>query len=295
MKKGVEYIGVGVGALIFNDQNKILLRKRGKASRNEVGKWEVPGGGVEFNETLRDAIKREIKEEFGIDIEVVELLDVYDHIIADEKQHWVSPCFICKSTSGIPSILEPDKIEEIGWFSADEIKKLPCSIVTQKNLESLESRNHDLRNRSFMTFPASPSREGELQVSVKVLLKNQEGKFLLLRRNPDKYPDLGATWDIVGGRINPGTSLLENLKREVKEEIGLDIKTEPQVIYAQDIFRPQKHVVRLTFIATVEEGTPKLSDEHIQFAWFSHDELQALDKLDQFFKEILDKGLTHGY
>ncbi len=62
----------------------------------------------------------------------------------------------------------------------------------------------------------------ELQVGVKALLKNKNGKYLLLRRNPKKYPDVGPKWDIVGGRINPGSLLLENLKREIKEEVGLD-------------------------------------------------------------------------
>ncbi len=53
----------------------------------------------------------------------------------------------------------------------------------------------------------------ELQVGVKILLKNSEGEYLLLRRNPKKYPEVGAKWDIVGGRIVAGTSLLENLRR----------------------------------------------------------------------------------
>jgi len=38
----------------------------------------------------------------------------------------------------------------------------------------------------------------ELQVGVKVLLKNKEGKFLLIRRSPKKYPEVGPKWDIVG-------------------------------------------------------------------------------------------------
>jgi len=51
----------------------------------------------------------------------------------------------------------------------------------------------------------------ELQVGVKALLRNKEGKYLLIRRSSEKYPEVGAKWDIVGGRINPGETLLENL------------------------------------------------------------------------------------
>ena len=62
MKKGVDYIGVGVGAVIFNSEGKVFLSKRGPKARNEVGTWEFPGGGVEFGEKLADALVREIKE-----------------------------------------------------------------------------------------------------------------------------------------------------------------------------------------------------------------------------------------
>ena len=68
MKKGVDYIGVGVGAVIFSPDGKIFLAKRGKEAGNESGKWEFPGGGVEFNETLEHALMREVTEEYGFAI-----------------------------------------------------------------------------------------------------------------------------------------------------------------------------------------------------------------------------------
>jgi ADP-ribose pyrophosphatase YjhB (NUDIX family) len=101
----------------------------------------------------------------------------------------------------------------------------------------------------------------ELQVGVKVLLRNSRGKYLLLRRSDKKYSDVRGRWDIVGGRIKPGIRLVENLTREVKEETGLKIFGEPELIAAQDILRtPGKHVVRLTYLAKVE-GKVKLDME----------------------------------
>lgn len=140
MKKGVDYIGVGVGAVIFNDEGKVFLAKRGRDVRNESGKWEFPGGGVEFGDTLVDTIVREMQEEFGIDIEAVELLGVNDHLIPEEKQHWVSPAYISKIKNGVPNIKEPNKIDEIGWFKLSEIESLPLSLVTQSNLKSLRKK-----------------------------------------------------------------------------------------------------------------------------------------------------------
>ncbi|HSX09141.1 MAG TPA: NUDIX domain-containing protein [Candidatus Saccharimonadales bacterium] len=140
MKKGVDYIGVGVGAAIIDDTGKILITKRGKKAKNERGKWEIPGGGVEFNETFETALKREIKEELDVEIEILELLGIYDHIIPEERQHWVAPTYICKLVKGIPKILEPEKCDEIGWFTLEEAEKLSLSLITKHDIELLRKR-----------------------------------------------------------------------------------------------------------------------------------------------------------
>lgn len=141
MKPGIDYIGVGMGAVIFNDEGKILLTKRGPEAKNERGTWEIPGGALEFGETFEQGLKREILEELGIEIEVQELLQLCDHIILDEHQHWVAPTYICKIISGTPQNLEPGKCDEIGWFSLAEAQELPLSIVTQQDIELLAKRN----------------------------------------------------------------------------------------------------------------------------------------------------------
>lgn len=140
MKKGVDYIGVGIGAIIINDDGKFLLAKRGKKAKNERGKWEFPGGGVEFGERMRDSIVREIMEELNIVIEPLEHLPPIDHIIPQDKQHWVTSIFISRIIRGIPTIMEPGKCDEIGWFSIDEIKNLDLSIATQLNIPQIQNK-----------------------------------------------------------------------------------------------------------------------------------------------------------
>ena len=133
-----------------------------------------------------------------------------------------------------------------------------------------------------------------LQVGVKVLLKNSDGKYLLMRSNPEKYPEKGARWDIIGGRIEPGTALIENLKREVKEESNLDLVVEPVLCAAQDILRvPGRHVVRLTYMASID-GEPVIDHESLEYKWFTWDEMNALsyEQLDIYFKELLEKGIV---
>jgi 8-oxo-dGTP pyrophosphatase MutT (NUDIX family) len=127
-----------------------------------------------------------------------------------------------------------------------------------------------------------------LQVGVKALLKNKGGKYLLLHRNPVKYPDVKNGWDIVGGRIDPGMPLFDNLKREVMEETKLTLEKEPRLIAAQDILRADKHVVRLTFVGEID-GKPQLDEEHDKFGWFCKEEMHSLDGLDDFTTEVLAK------
>ena len=135
--------------------------------------------------------------------------------------------------------------------------------------------------------------EPYLQVGVKVLLKNSEGKFLLIRRNPKKYPEIGPKWDIVGGRIDIGTPLLENLKREVKEEVGLEMTSTPMLIAAQDIMNvegyPGRHIVRLTYTADAD-GTPQIDEESLEFAWFSEVEIKSIpsQELVEHFSVLLN-------
>ena len=138
-------------------------------------------------------------------------------------------------------------------------------------------------------------QEPYLQVGVKVLLKNPEGKYLFLRRSPLKYPEAALTWDIVGGRIDIGTPLLANLKREVFEETKLTLVDIPHLVGAQDILNieryPGRHVVRLTYIGAIS-GTPVIDEESFEWKWMTGDEIRALPTgaLDMFFKALLDEG-----
>jgi 8-oxo-dGTP pyrophosphatase MutT (NUDIX family) len=131
-----------------------------------------------------------------------------------------------------------------------------------------------------------------LQVGVKALIQNAEGKFLVLARNFANYADINKkdAWDIPGGRINPGTPLIENLAREIMEETGLTLTTKPKLICAQDILRGEdKHVVRLTYFVGKLDGKVVLdTKEHSAFKWLSAGEIKASDDIDQYLREAVD-------
>jgi mutator protein MutT len=150
MKRGIDYIGVGVGAILVDSDGQLFLAQRGPLARNERGKWEFPGGSVEFGETLKNALTREISEEFGVEIQVGELLDVVDHILVEEKQHWVSPTYVCRIISGDPVIKEPEKCSQIGWFFPDQVPA-ELSMITRQNLDHyrtiLKTNNDDIKTQ----------------------------------------------------------------------------------------------------------------------------------------------------
>jgi ADP-ribose pyrophosphatase YjhB (NUDIX family) len=130
----------------------------------------------------------------------------------------------------------------------------------------------------------------ELQVGVKVLLKNNSGKYLLQRRNPNKYPDAQIGWDVVGGRIIPGIPLLTNLKREVKEETGLTLLKIGKILAVQDILRiKDRHVVRITYLGSAKGKIKLDKEENSEYKWFFLKELKNLPKksLDMYFAEVL--------
>jgi ADP-ribose pyrophosphatase YjhB (NUDIX family) len=109
---------VGVGGLVVRD-GKVLLQLRIKPP--EAGCWSLPGGKVEWFETVEEALLRELSEEVGIGARIVMLLCVTNHILKNEDAHWVSPAFLVEVASGQPVNREPLSSKEVRWFAFDEL------------------------------------------------------------------------------------------------------------------------------------------------------------------------------
>ncbi len=92
---------LGVGAIIFRGDS-VLLAQRGREP--SYGKWSIPGGLVELGESLHDAIRREVREEVGLDVEVGDLVAALDRVIYDKTRkieyHYVLLDFVCEPEDG---------------------------------------------------------------------------------------------------------------------------------------------------------------------------------------------------
>ena len=142
MKAGKDYIGLGCGCLITNAQREVLLVRRSRNSKIDGKMWSQPGGQVEFGEKVEDAVRRELKEELGIEVGALEFLCYTDVIQThgDTPQHWLSLSFSGKIISGEPVVREPMQHDAVRWFALGELPK----DITQYTRDSLSAFTYHL-------------------------------------------------------------------------------------------------------------------------------------------------------
>ena len=91
---------VGVGGVVIHRNHTLLIRR---GSEPLKGEWSIPGGLVELGEELADAVRRELKEETGLDVEPLECILVFDRILREGqrvKYHYVIVDYLCRRKRG---------------------------------------------------------------------------------------------------------------------------------------------------------------------------------------------------
>ncbi|MCC6539676.1 MAG: NUDIX hydrolase [Bryobacterales bacterium] len=139
---------LGVGALILR-KDSILLVERGKAPLK--GYWSLPGGVLEIGEQLKDAVVREVKEETGLDIAPVAVVEIFERIMRDKtgkpEYHYVLVDYMCKVTGG--ELRAGDDSRKAEWIKRKDLANLK---LTEGTLPVIE--------RTFERYtPAGKRRE----------------------------------------------------------------------------------------------------------------------------------------
>jgi 8-oxo-dGTP diphosphatase len=122
-RRGIDHIGVTVCFVVHDGKGNILMQKRSKNTRDEQLKWDIGGGALEFGETIDEAVKREVKEELCADVTNIQFLITFDAIRQndDKLTHWIALTHAVQVDPKQVKIGEPHKIDEIGWFKANNL------------------------------------------------------------------------------------------------------------------------------------------------------------------------------
>ncbi len=123
--------GVGV---VVRKGDSVLLIQRGREPR--LGEWTVPGGAVELGESLRDAARREIREECGVEIELGEVVDAFEIVVHDEagkvQYHYIVIDFAATFSAG--ELRPADDITDARWVTLSELGKYSLDEKTREEI-----------------------------------------------------------------------------------------------------------------------------------------------------------------
>jgi len=124
--------------------DKVLLIRRGQEPNK--GRWSVPGGAINLGEKIYDAVRREVREECGIEIEVVKVINAADGIIPDEAGrfwfHYVPIYILARHMSG-EARADTDAMD-VRWVIREELDTFDLSPVTYENVVRAFDMAHDL-------------------------------------------------------------------------------------------------------------------------------------------------------
>ena len=119
----LDYPFVGVGVVVWKNDEFLLIR-RGKEPMK--GAWSIPGGRQNLGETIKEAAIREIREETGLDIDIIGLIDVIDSIRKDDKGvvawHATLVDYAARHISG--EAVAGDDALSVGWFTLKDLQEL---------------------------------------------------------------------------------------------------------------------------------------------------------------------------
>lgn len=119
---------VGVGGVVISDDRALLIRRGSEPLR---GEWSIPGGTLELGETLIEGVARELREETGLEVRVLELIEVFERIFAGNpgepgapegnrpQYHFVIVDYLCEALSGTPR--PGSDVTHVAWVREDEL------------------------------------------------------------------------------------------------------------------------------------------------------------------------------
>jgi len=124
MKKGVDFTGICTVFCCHDGQGNFLMHKRSQKCRDEQGNWDIGSGSLDYGLSPEENLKKEIKEEYGVDVIKHVLLgtrNVKRKLDDGTPTHWIGFDYLVLVDKGKVINGEPESIDEIGWFTQESL------------------------------------------------------------------------------------------------------------------------------------------------------------------------------
>lgn len=142
---------VGIGGVII-EQSRTLLIRRG--SEPLLGEWSIPGGALELGESLQKGVARELLEETGVEVRVLDLIEVFDRIFLGDKSttpetkgrprfHFVIADYLCERLSGEPRA--GSDVTDIAFAREDELTRFHLTETATRVLKKAFAMDRERR------------------------------------------------------------------------------------------------------------------------------------------------------
>jgi 8-oxo-dGTP diphosphatase len=141
---------VGVGGVVI-DNGRALLIKRG--SEPLLGQWSIPGGTLELGESLQQGVARELLEETGLEVRVLDMIEAFDRIFMDPaaneeggsrpKYHYVIVDYLCERLAG--EAQAGSDVTDIAYATEEELEKFHLTSTATRVLQRAFAMDRERR------------------------------------------------------------------------------------------------------------------------------------------------------
>jgi 8-oxo-dGTP diphosphatase len=145
---------VGVGGVVIENGRALLIR-RGREPL--LGEWSIPGGSLELGETLEEGVARELLEETGLKVRVLELIEVFDRIYVEStagteepkkgpRFHYVIVDYLCERIRG--DAVAASDVTDVAFAQEDELEKYRLTETALRILRKAFAMDRARKNKS---------------------------------------------------------------------------------------------------------------------------------------------------
>lgn len=217
---------INVVAGLIEKDGKYLIAKRGYGDLKD--KWEFPGGKPEKNETDEMALERELKEELNIETKTKK------HIINNIHTYPSKRIYLkLYESEYISGEIKLEAHNDYKWVTKEEMLEFdfaPADILFVKYINGLQKIEYwDVYDENRVKLNKTCRRdidwldEGEYHLVVSSIILNSKNEILITLRSKDKK-SFPLYWEITGGSVCKGEDSFIGIKREIEEEIGVNVE-----------------------------------------------------------------------